>query len=875
MPSPKPKGKPASQRWFGLLLRLLPEDFRDHFGAEMETVIRHQQHDAQSAGRGAQARFWWETGASLVTAALREHWEILVQDVGFALRLLRHKPAFALVAVLIIGLAIGVNTAAFTAANAILIQPLPFAGGTHLVHLMQRQPGAGVDALPFSVAEIQDYRAQSQTLEAVIEYHEMPFTLLGGREPERVDTGVVSANFFQALGITPLHGRTFIEDDDKPHSQSVIVLSHQFWLRSFGGDPSVVGKSYSMNDKQHLVIGVLPPMPQFPEVVDVYMPTAACPARSSAEMISNREARMMDVYATLKQGATLKQAESELHTIASRLRSSYPKEYPAAQGYDAGLKPVREELTHDVRPVLIALSAATTLLLLLACANVAGLVLGRMLARGKELALRSALGASRARMLRSFITEGVVIAAAGGVVGMFLAYWGLSVVVQFVAGFTSLSSLLKIDWKVGAFCALLWVVCGIVIGLVPSIGGRRSPFYTMQLGNTTAPGLVNNRARGILVAAQLGASVVLLVGAGLMLRTLIQLESVDGGFESSHVLTARLYVQGPQFRTFFESLLERTRHLHGTQYVALSSTFPLYTRGLGRSSPFEILGEGPGTPQSQSATMRIITPDYFRTLGIPVISGRAFNDTDNQQAPGVVIINQRMANRHWNGQSPIGKQIAFAPGRWFTVIGVAGDVRQYGLDKEPVEEVYRPFAQSPNFVLSLLVRTSDSWTNSAREIGWIAHNLDSQAVVTDVQPLGQVRANSLASPRVTALFLGLFAAVALGITAAGISGMMGLLVSERQHEIGIRLALGATSGRVIGSMMRQALMLIFAGLGSGLIMAWLLSAAMSRLVFGIGPRDALTFAGSAALLAAVAAASSFVPLTRVTKLDPMAVLRAE
>jgi len=878
MPSLKRQCRSVSQRLFAALLRLFPEDFRDHFGGEMETVFRDQQHDARSSGRGAQALFVWQTGAGLMATALREHVQILVQDIGFAFRMMRKNPIFAAVAVGIMGLAIGVNTAAFTAVNAILVQPMPFAAGTHLVHLQQRQPAAGVEDMSFSVKEIQDNSAQSQTLDALIEYHEMPFTLLGGREPERVDTGVVSANFFRALKITPLYGRTFIDDDDKPQSQPVIILSHQFWQRTFGGDPAVVGKNYSMNDKQHLVIGVLPPLPQFPEVVDVYMPTAACPARSSAEMIGNRDQRMMSVFATVKPGVTLPQVQSELHTIAARLQASYPNSYPAGKGYDAALTPVREELTHEVKPVLLALATATALLLLLACANVAGLVLARMLARGKELAVRSALGASRARMLLSFITEGVVIAATGGLLGLLLVYWGLGVVGQFTSRFTTLSSLLRIDWQVAAFCALLSIVCGIGIGLVPAIGGRRAAFYVMQLGNTASLGLVNKRARGILVAAQLAASIVLLVGAGLMLRSLLELERVDGGFEPNRVLTARLYVQGPHFREFFDGLLEQTQHMHGVQSAALASTFPLYTRGLGNPAQFAIRGEAPAGPQKgQSAHLRVVTPDYFRTLGIPLVSGRGFADADNDKAPDVVVISQRMAKRHWLGQDPIGKQISFGfrPDRWHTVIGVAGDVRQYGLDKEPSDELYRPIAQSRSFVLSLLIRASGPAADITRETGWIVHKLDQRAVITDVQPLTQVRATSLASPRITALFLGLFAIVALCITAAGISGMMALVVSERKQEIGIRLALGATAGRVMGAMMRQALTLIFAGLGSGLVIAWLMSAAMSRLVFGIAPRDILTFALSAALLAAVAVVSSFIPLTRVTKLDPIAVLRAD
>ncbi len=866
--------RPFSERLFRALIRLFPQEFRQHFADEMETVFRDQYRDAQGGGGRARAGFWWDTARGLIVTAFRQHREILFQDVDYASRMMRKELGFTFVVIIIIGLAIGASTAAFTAANAILIQPLPFSGGDYLIHLHQRQPAAGIEDLPFSVKEIEDYRAQNRTLDSVVEFHAMAFSLLGGREPERVDTGVVSANFFRVLGVSPLYGRTFIDDDEKPSAHPVLILSYKFWRRSFGGDPSVVGQAYSMNDKQHIVVGVLPPMPQFPEEVDVYMPTSACPTRSGEHAMHDRSHHMMSVFATLKPGVTLARAQTDLRQIADKLRTSYPEAYPVAKGYDIALRPVHEELTHGIRPVLIVLAAAAALLLLLACSNVAGLMLSRVLARTRELTIRTVLGASRGRIVRSFVTEGILLAAAGGVLGLLLAFWSLDVVVRFASKYTSLSSQLHISPQEIAFCVVLSIFCGVVIGLVPALSVRQTPIFGLELGNTYIPSRIGLRARRFLVAAQLALSVILLVGAGLTLRTLVQLQHVNGGFEPSGVFSARVYVLKDSYPTFFNQLLARTQRLPGVQAAALSSSVPLYGRGTDNDHSVEIRGQQ--VPDHSPIRVRIVTPDYFRTLGIPTIGGRGFTEQDDGKVEPVVIVNEHMASHYWPKQSAVGKQIAVSPEReWLTVVGVVGDVRQDGLDKDPVDEVYGNFAESPDDVMSLLVRSSQAPKELGEEIKWTVHDLDHDAVVTDLQPLMQVRQNWLAPRRTTAVFLSFFAIVALCITASGISGMMALSVGERKHEIGVRLALGASPGRVIRSMMGPALALILAGLGAGFAIAWLMSTSMSRLIFGVGPRDSVTFVLSSGLLVAVAALASFVPLTRVSKLDPVVLLRAE
>ena len=865
-------------RFLGALLRLFPADFRQRFAGEMRTLYRDQQRDARDAGRLAYARFFWDTCLGLVATAFREHREMLFQDADYALRLMRKDLSFTIVVIAILGMAIGASTAAFMAANAILIQPLPFSGGNHLIHLQQRRPAIGVENMPFSVKEIEDYRSQNRTLDSVVEFHEMTFSLLGGREPVRVDTGVVSANFFRILGVTPLYGRTFMDEDDRPNARPVLILSYKFWQKSFDGDPNVVGRKYSMNDKEHVVVGILPPIPQFPAEVDVYMPTVACPTRSGEQALHERSWHMMNVYATLKPGVSLAEAQADLSQIAKRLQTSYPDEYPSAKGYEVGLRPVHEELSHDIRPVMIVLSAAVGLLLLLACANVTGIMVSRMLARTRELTVRTILGASRSRILRGMITEGVMLAILGGMVGLILTYWSVGLLVNFASKFTSLASQLTFTPQVIAFCFLLSLACGVVIGIVPSVGVRYTPLFAMEGNNATAPGRVSSKTRGALVAAQLALCVILLVGAGLALRTVLHLERVDPGFQSSGILTARIYSLNGKYREFFKQLLDRTRRLAGVESAGMASTIPLHDAGSDGPVPIEIR-EAKALKQSGTRpnppVIRIVTPDYFRTLGASIVAGRDFNEQDTNEALPVVIVNQHMANHYWPDGSAVGKQIAVSSDRWLPIVGVVSDIRHLGLDQDPVDEVYGSFPQAPQAAMSVVIRSSQTSPELGEQLRWIAHDIDPNAVVTDVRPMMQVRKDWLASRRTTAMFLSIFAVVALCITASGISGMMALAVGERKHEIGVRLALGATPGTVILSMMKQVLALMTLGLGAGFGTSWVMSTSMSHVIYGVAPRDAVTFAVSLALLIAVTTTSSFVPLTRITRLDPVVLLRAE
>ena len=876
MRSEKEFGSGAQERVFSALMRLFPAEFQDRFAGEMRMHYLDQRRDAKAAGKVGYVRFLASTWTGLAVTAFREHREILFQDADFALRLMRNDLAFTGMVIAILGMAIGASTAAFLAANAILIQPLPFSGGNHLVHLEQRRPAIGVENMGFSVKEIEDYRAQNHTLDSLFEFHEMTFSLLGGREPLRVDTGVVSANFFRILGVSPLHGRTFMDEDDVRDARPVLVLSYNFWKKSFGGDPGVVGQKFSMNDKEHVVVGVLPPMPQFPAEVDVYMPTVACPTRSGEHAMHERSWHMMNVYATLRPSVTPAEVKTDLNQIAQRLQTRYPEEYPSAKGYEIGVEPVHDELSHNIRPVLIVLAAAVGLLLLLACANVTGIMVSKMIARTHELTIRSMLGAGRSRILRGMLTEGVMLAAFGGVVGLLLAYMSLGLLVSFASRYTSLASQIAFSPGAIVFCLLLSLVCGIVIGLVPSIGVRYLPLFNIDGGNRGSYSRIGANTRSGLVAAQLGFCVILLVGAGLALRTVLHLERIDAGFEPGGLFTARIYILGGSHEKFFEQLMRRVRPLPGVQSVALASTIPLWNAG----DPPQPIEVREGTAQRGESKpippfVRVVTPDYFRTLGASILSGRDFTAEDSDHAHPVVIINQHLANRYWPDGSAIGKEIAFSPTQWIRIIGVVSDIRDFGLDREPVDEVYGSFAEDPIRAMHVVIRSSRITPELGEQLKWIAHDIDANAVVADVLPMTDVRQDWLSSRRTTATFLLVFAVIALCITASGMSGMMALTVGERKHEIGVRLAMGAAPRSVILSMMRQVMVVTTVGLGTGCCAAWLLSTFMAHIISGISPRDAITYLLAALLLIVVTMASAFIPLTRVAKLNPVLLLKAE
>jgi putative ABC transport system permease protein len=867
--------------------RELDKELRFHLEMEIEKNIkrgmsRKEAHNAalRSFGGVEQVK---EECRDVRSARLIE---TLLQDLRYGLRILIKNPGFTVVAILTLALGIGANTAIFSVIYGVLMRPLPYREGNNLVHIRQQAPLAHVDNMRFSVKEVFDYREQNQTLEGLVEHHSMSFILLGLDEPQRVQTGVVSANFFDLLGVKPLLGRTFVAAEDERGADAVLMLSYNYWQKAHGGDPDIIGKTFRMNNRVHTVIGVLPPFPQYPNEEDVYMPTSACPTRSSDAFIDNRGARMMSVFGRLKDGFQIEQAQADLSTIASNLQNQYPDFYPTNRGYATRLAPLQEELTRQARPTLLILLGTAGLVLLIACANVANLTLARLMRREREMAVRAALGAGRGRLIRQLLTESTLLSLLGGILGLLLAAGALHLLVAFAARFTTRASEISIDASVLLFTLIISIVTGLAFGLMPAFISEKNPTAALKEGSgRSTAGAGRQRVRNLLIVAQVAVSFTLLIGAGLMTRSLFKLQQVNPGYNPENVLTIRLspnwskYNTPEQYLGFFNRVLEQVKSQPGVLSASLGSTFPMNPQGI-TNGPFNRnftiedrpLAEGELAPQADN---RVASPDYFQTIQMPLVAGRYFTEADNNEAVKVAIINQAMARHRWGGDDPIGKRVSFDRGQtWVTIIGIVGDVKQYGLDRETTDELYTPLAQN-TFAGNLLVRTAADPMSMAQIMRETVYSIDPETAVDNVQTLEKVRSESLASPRLTAMLLGLFAALALLITVAGISGVMALSVSQRTHEIGIRMALGASQTRVLTMVMRQGMTLIVVGLGIGVGSALLLTRVMSALLFAVEPDDPITFIAVSFVLIAVAAVACFVPARRVTTIDPMLALRSE
>ena len=814
--------------------------------------------------------------------------ETVLQDLRYGVRGLRNNPGFSALVVLTLALGIGANTAIFSVVYGVLLRPLPYSHGGQLVVLHQQAPHAHLADVPFSYKELVDYREQNHTLDAVVEYHSMAFLLLGDDSAERVQTAVVSANFFDVLGVTPLLGRSFLASDESPNADAVLVLSYEYWERHHGGDPNIVGKVFRMNNRPHTVIGVLPPVPQYPAENDVYMPTSQCPTRSSAGFMANRKSRMMTVFGRLKPGVSLQTAQADLSTIARQIESAYPEIYPKAYGYAMAAAPLREDLTRRARSTLLVLLGAAGFVLLIACANVANLMLARLLKRERELAVRSALGATKARLVRQLLTETVLLSLAGGALGLELAYPTLALLVRFAERFTTRASEVRIDGVVLVFTLVVSVLSGLLFGFAPALASGEHISYALKQGSgQSTSGLGRQQLRAALVVMQIAVSFVLLIGAGLMIRSFLRLVSVDPGFSPDRVLTMRLspnfsrYTQPAQSVALGNNILRSVRSLGGVESAALASSFPFspatISGGPG-SVGFEIEGRAVSKGELQPLVdTTLVGPGFFETIRQPLLRGRTFTDHDDANAVPVAIINQTMAHHRWASEDPVGKRITFDAGKtWITIAGVVGDAKEYGLDHPVSDEVYMPIDQSGmGFAGSLVARSTGDPTSMTSLLRKALYDVDPQLAVDQVDTIERLQHESLASPRITTILLGVFAGLALVISASGIAGIMALTVSQRTRELGIRMALGQPKNSVVRMVVRQGLAVALAGTALGLIGGIVLGRLLSSLLYDTSPTDIFTFAAVSLLFVAVADLACFVPARRVTLIDPFTALRQE
>jgi putative ABC transport system permease protein len=877
-------------RRFRMLLRLLPAEFRGDYGPEMEQVFTEQRAEAERHGdKMGIWRLWWETAKGIFTTAPKEHLSMLRQDAGFALRMMRKNLGFTIAAIVVLGLGIGANTAIFSVVNAVLLKPLPYEHGERLLMLHQRVARAGGVGRS-SVPELNDYRRQNRSLDGIVEYHNMQFILLGRSEPERVETGVVSWNFFDLFGVKPLAGRMFEPNDEKPGAPAVLLLSYEYWQRSFGGDLTVVGKAFRMNDKPHTVVGILPPFPQYPEQNDVYMPSVACPFRSDPSLIANRQGRMLRLFGRMKPGVKPAQAEADLSTIAASMQHEYPDDYAKDITPRMQALPLKTELTREAKPTMLFLLAAAGFVLLIACANVANLNLARMVRREREMSLRAAMGAGRVRLFRQLLTESFLLALGGGLLGLLLATNGLQLLTAYVARFTPRAHEVQVDAQVLLFTLAIAGIVSILTGTAPALARRSNLVSTLKEGGTQATlGASRGKARSTLIVAQVAVSFLLLIGAGLAVRSLINLQRVDAGFHPENVLTMQISLDFSRYMSdkgmdasnqlmlgFSDSLLEKIQAMPQVTSAAMSGEFPL-DKSPAANNEYLIEGHrGEASEAKPTAEFNVVTPDYFRTLGIPIFSGRAFDGRDRPDKPHVAIVNQSLARRYFPNQDPVGRRISFDDGKqWTQIVGVTGDVRERTLDQAPKDLIYLPYAQYPQMSPSLITRTQGDPMNIARAAVQHLYEIDPNQPAGHIQSLEQVRADSIAAPRLTANLLGLFALLALAIAAAGIGGVMALSVSQRIHEIGVRMAMGARPAEIIWMVLKQGMTLALVGVAAGALGAFALTKALKSLLFGVTPTDPATFGMVAAVLAVAALAACYIPARRAAHVDPLQALRTE
>jgi putative ABC transport system permease protein len=804
----------------------------------------------------------------------------LLHDLRYAARLQRKNPGFTIIAIIALALGIGANTAIFSVVNTVLLRPLPYKDPERLVMVWEDATKSGYPRDTPAAANFVDWRDQSQNFEGMAAIADESFNLTGSGDPERLEGRRVSANMFPLLGVDPQIGRVFTAAEDQPGAQRVVVLSYALWQRRFGGDPGIIGQSLTLNGESHVVVGVMPARFQFPSSDD----QAWVPIALTQQEAGNRNRHYLEVVGRLRPGVSLAQAQSEMSTIAARLQQQYPQ---SNAELGAVVQPLQEHLVGDIKPALLVLLGAVGLVLLIACANVANLLLARAAVRQKEIAVRVALGAKRSRLIRQFLTESVLLSTLGGVVGLAIAYGGLILLKAFIPENISQAREISIDLKVLAFTFLVSVATGLIFGLAPAIQAARfNQIDTLKEGGRdAATGGSGKRLRGLLVTAEVAISLVLLIGAGLLINSFLRLRNVDPGFRTDNLLTMKIVLPEPKYEemerrsAFYTELVNRVQSLAGVRSAAVTSNLPLYRQG--NSISIGIEGQpAPPPGQERIIVTRIISPRYFDTMSIPVLQGRGLTEQDTETTPNVVVISETMARRYWPGEDAVGKRIAVGrirkPADWIQVVGVAKDVRQFELNAEPKPQMYLTYRQAGFFdSRDLVVKTDVDPASMAATVRKAVWEIDKDQPVSNIQTMDQILADSIARQRFSMLVLAIFAAVALVLAGVGIYGVMSYSVAQRTHEIGIRMALGAQTGAVLKLAVGYGMKLVIAGIAIGLVAAFALTRVMSTLLFGVTATDPTTFTLISLLLIAVAVVASYVPARRATRVNPIIALRYE
>lgn len=805
--------------------------------------------------------------------------ESFLGDIRYALRNLLRRPGFTLIAVVTLAVGIGANTAIFSAIHALLLKPLPFPELDRVVAIWDKMPSRGVMHNEVTVANYLDWQSQTQSFDQLALYRWWNANLTGIDPPERIQGFLVTANYLDALGMKPTMGRNFLAEENQPGKDAVAIITHSLWQRRFGGDPNILNKTITINSVVRTVVGVLPEHFNFPKGGEIYAPLAMTP-----ELMKNRGSHGYYVVGRLKSGASIEGSQAEIDNIMARLEQQFPE---SNKGWGSTVFPIVADTVRLYDTALWVMMAAVGFVLLIACANVANLMLARASGRQREIALRTALGASRWRIVRQLLTESVIVALIGGALGMLIGFWGIDALraanpgdaARFAPGWYQLG----INFPVLMFTLGLSVFSGIVFGLAPALQVSKPNLNdSLKEGSRQTTGS-SHRLRSSLVVAEVALSLMLLVGAGLLGRSFLSLLKTDPGFNPDNVITMTLvlpiakYKEEPQRAAFYQDLVQRVKANPGVESAALVSHLPL--GGANASDSYLVEGvPEPAPGQEYDGRYRVATPDYFRTMGISLIRGRSFTDQDKAGTTPVVVVNETLARKHWPGEEAIGKRIRFygplerAP--WMEIVGVIRDVKhELNIPIEP--EYYLPLAQDAWSGMVLVARTSvepSSLASALRQQVWA---IDKDQPVFDVKTMQEVRSSSVAMYSFSSVMLGIFAVVALLLASVGIYGVMAFAVTQRTQEIGIRMALGARTADVLKLVVKHGMKLALFGLLIGLAGSWAITRFLEKLLVGVQPTDLLTFSVVSVFLLFAAFVACYLPARRATKVDPLVALRYE
>lgn len=809
--------------------------------------------------------------------------ETLFKEIRYAVRSLIKRPGFSAIAVITLALAIGATTAIFSVVNAVLLRPLPFADPDRLVMIWEDASFAGFPRNTPAPANYADWKAQNQVFEEMGAQDMRSFNLTGDGEPEKVEASGVTANFFSLLGSKPLLGRTFLPEEDQPQANKVAIINYNLWQQRYGGERSIIGRALLFNGEKYTVVGVMPAGFQFLDSkVGLWVPIAFTP-----EQLARRGSHYLKVVARMKPDVTLAEANANIQTIQQRIARDYPDE---AGRLAAFVVPLRDQLAGDMRRPLLVLLAAVGFVLLIACANIGNLLLSRAASRRREMAVRTALGASRWRIVRQLLIESLLLASVGSVCGLLLASWSFAFLQRLIPDGLALSTKLNLDPRVLGFTLLVTLLTAVFFGLAPAFEASKLDLNEAlkQGGGRTGLNAGGNRLRSTLVVAEVALALVLLVGAGLLIQTFVKLQNQYAGLRAENVLTLRTvlprnkYPEHAQRVAFYNQVLDRVKSLPGVVSAGYVTTVPLAMKG--GTNGFSI--EGRSVEQARAggvaydANHRQVSVDYHKTMGIPIREGRSFNDGDNEQAIRVAIVNETMARQYWPGENAIGKRIKFGdPGDdvpWVSIVGIAGDVRQMGIDKPVKAEMYLPYQQDNGLGFyaprDLAIRTSVDPLSLVAAARNEIHQVDPEQPISNIRTMDEVLGEETASRRLGMTLLTIFAALALLLATLGIYGVLAYFVVQHTQEIGVRMALGAQRSNILGLVLKKGMLLALLGIGIGLGVAFALTRLMASLLYGVSTTDPLTYAGIALVLTLVAFFACYLPARRATKVDPMVAL---